>query len=70
MPRNPNIGLFKIVNTQNDLDEVISCLKQSSHKILTINDSDDMELDFDEFKNTLIREFEQKFPTKSSFEKY
>lgn len=69
MPRNPKIGLFKIVNTQDDLDEVISCLKNSSHKIVTINDSDDMELDFDEFKNRLIREFEQKFPTKSSFEK-
>lgn len=68
LPRSPRIGKFFIVNSRNDLDNVLSTIEKGKEKMICINDSSDMEMDFDVFKKELIDVFERKFPEKSSFE--
>ena len=60
------IGFGSSVELRNDLD--YESLLHGKEKVLCLNDSDP-KIDFDSEREKLIRQFEKKFPEKSSYEK-
>ncbi len=66
IPRTYKFG--KLFSISEDNTELYRELKRRKYKMLCINDADDIK-DFDETKEKLIIELENKFPEKSSFEK-
>ena len=66
-PRSINFGRYFMLN-DNNCKKISKIIRKSKFKTICINDSDKIE-EFEKIKNNLIYSFEEKFPTKSSFEK-
>lgn len=65
-PRKIDFGAY--YNVLDELDKVLNDIKASTHKIICINDGDNIG-NFECCKMALIKEFENKYPNKSKFEK-
>ena len=64
-PINPKYT--KCFGLNSDNSEIIKTLRNESCKIICINDCQ-MNYDFEKAKTEIIRAFEEKFPSKSSYE--
>lgn len=65
IPRSPNIGKMYMVN--DSLDKIICDIKNHTHKMICINDSDKLR-DFEIAKKRLQFAYQETLPDKSSFE--
>ncbi|WP_303978577.1 stealth family protein [Streptococcus danieliae] len=65
-PRATNFGQY--YNLSNEFDNVLQDIRDSRHAVICLNDSDDID-NFEQSRNRLLKEFEEKYPTKSIFER-
>ena len=63
-PRSMSVGNSY---SMNDYKEIIQDMRSSTHKMICLNDCE-VE-DFEYVKDAVLKEFEQKYPNKSKFEK-
>ena len=50
-----------------DYKEIIQDIRNSTHKMICLNDSEVN--DFEDIRDVILKEFNQKYPNKSEFEK-
>lgn len=64
-PQSKSFGKLRIVN---DFETIVHDLRREKYKILCINDQTDMSIDTEKAAEEILKEFEEKFPEKCSYE--
>lgn len=65
-PRDPDFGVH--YDIQKDFERILADIKEQKHKVICLNDGNDIN-NFDELKANLLDVFEQQYNEKSKFEK-